>query len=294
VSYEGSAVPARAAGQTFSPAEAAALNQTLENMKATVLQMQSRLNGAQQNSEGQVQSVPVGIISVQDASSLKNVLASLSVVLSELQSSSMMNGNVITENQKTAMRSVLGGISANLLSMKDTLAGISPHNPPASAMAENSGTNTQASPGKATASAPTVAQAPNQPAPENVVSASVPPVSENADQQLAQVSLATGWNKWGWPIAIGIVVIFIALMWFRRTKKTQPVVAKSYQNPKKEAVAQPSTGTNVKPNFPEERQPLQEPESKIVMPPFSSVTIGTPTQPPIPQKFQEQKKPTGY
>ncbi len=299
VSYGGSAVAARAAGQqTLSPAETAALNRTLENMKMTLLQMQDQL-AAKQNSNGQASAngspaqtatAATAVISAQDAASLRNVLTALGVVLSSLQSNAVINDSVMTMNQKTVMRSVLNGIGANLSSMNNMLAG----NPArgVSAITQASGV-----------SAPIVARVPSRSASGNAVS--VPQVSDNANPGLAQIATTARWSKWSWPIGIAIVVILLAWAWFRREKKAQPVALKNNRSPKKDAViAQSSAGSGtgsgakqntVPQNFPKEQHPSPKIESKPAMSPLSSVVMGTPaqSQPVMPQKFQEQKKATG-
>lgn len=277
VSYGKNILPAYAAERTISPAETATLNQTLENMKAMLSQMQAQAGAIQTNS------APVPVLSSQDAASLQGTLTSLGSVLSELQSSSMIRGNTMTESQKTIMHSVLGGISTNLLSMKDTLAGVP---------VRTANLKKYASTGRA--SAPMTARISNRSASGNTIP--VQSASPRTTFEMAQISMTAEWNKWGWPIGIGIIVIFLAWMWLRSGKKTKQIAAHNHQNVKKETMPRPLASANIKPNVPRDPPMGQQPsksESRPALSPLSSVVTAQSAQASLSQKFQEQKKPTG-
>jgi len=297
VSYRGNIVPARAAEQPLSPAETATLNQELLNMKATLLQMQTQLQ-VQQATAGEPKTQPKTILSAQDSASLKNVFNSLGVVLAELQSSLMANGSVSSPDQKTAISSVLQNISANLSAINQTLAGVYKQNPSVVATA-NLGAQASIPPETAMPAVPTpiVAETPSQSVSQNTVSISQ--ALENANQGMAQVSLAARWNTWGWPISIGIIVILIVVILIWRAKKTKPAVVR-HQNIKKDTVVPLPTVIDSKSKsvaetvFPEARLlQQQKPESKPLVTPLSSTLADTSTQTPMTQKFRDQRRPTG-
>lgn len=282
-------VLAHAAEQPPSPAATATLNQELQDMKATLLQMQTQVQDQEQASVSAPQSAE--ILSAQDTASLTDALVLLDTALIGLESSLRTNEKVLTPDQKIAISSTLQGIGLNLSAMAQVFAGGPAQSPVAVAAP---GVSKPVSPVTAApaASAPMAAEAPSKSAPQ--VAASNPQPLENAEPQMAQVSSVARWGAWGWPVGVGIIIILIAGIWLWRAKKVKPVA--QYRPDIKRDIVTPSStkadpgSKSVVETVSQEVRPMQKPESRPATTPPSSVLTEKPMQastsmPPT-QKFK--------
>lgn len=197
----GNAFLAHAAQQPLSSVDAATLNQELVSMKAALLRMQDQI---------QTQSAPSVVVvkktdTSADLASLNAALISLRATLAAFQMNLRANGGAVAPAEKIAVRSALSGIGADLLGMQQILS--ETRMPSVVALAR---------PG-ASGNSVSVQQA----AAENG-SASLK--ARDQGTQMAQVSAVAPWRQWAarnWPIAIGVIVILLAMIWMWRAKSAK-------------------------------------------------------------------------
>ncbi len=197
----GNAFLAHAAQQPLSSADAATLNQELVSMKAALLRMQDQL---------QAQSVPsVAAVKKTDTSaglaSLNTALISLRATLAAFQMNLRANGSAVAPAEKIAVRGALSGIGADLLGMQQILS--ETQMPSAVALARPGASGNSVSAQQAAAA-----------------NGSASLKEQDQGTQMAQVSAVAPWRQWAarnWPIAIGIIVILLAMIWMWRAKSAK-------------------------------------------------------------------------
>ena len=255
---------------TLTPAQAAALGQSLDALKAKVLQLQSQ--AAAQGSSPAAAGVPLSLkppaLSPEDVVSLQNALSLLASALSDLQSTFARNPQ-IAAGREAALAAAFQGIGKTLAAIS-VITGSGP-----------AATVAAATPAPAV-NAPSVAQAqPETP--------SITPLVSSADNgnpapaapaEIAQVSSAWSLKNMNWPLVAVVVLIIVAVaLWLfwpgeedERKKTAKKSVAPA---PVRSApLAPPATLISAK--------PASAPQS-----PLASVV----SAPPQASQQQQQRKP---
>jgi hypothetical protein len=212
---------------TLSPAEAAALSQSLDVMKAKLLDLQAQ-TAAQAALPA---TADTATLSAQDIATMNTALQALGAALGQLGQTVAADPSALTENNRTALQSILGGVSASLFAMNQTLAGTGASAAPI-AIAPASTVSAVASPSNQT---PSLAQTNNQAA----------QTTANQNQSQFQPALATGNNAapgtaqvsghvplgQGWMITFGAIALILVLFFVWRARRGKKTAYKPVSQP---------------------------------------------------------------
>jgi hypothetical protein len=277
-SFGGNILPVHAA--TLTPTEQATLQQSLDAMKAQLLQLESQQAAAQASSPV----VSGAKLSLTDSAAVNTALTSLAVALTNLQATIQNNPQIATANAQ-GISLALQGIGKTLVMIGTTVV-----------TGNNSIASTAPAPSSPKpASAPSVAM--NTPAPTptpstgiqpligatgNGTPAATTPSAAPQSAQVAQVSNAWSLKDIAWPyVAVGILVILAIALWLwwpseeednAKGKKIVPMVPAKPEQPPVTILASSGKPISQTPSAPAPQTPLSAAVS-------------------APQQTQQQRKP---
>lgn len=286
---------------TPTPAQAALIQQSINAMSAELLQLQAQAN-AQQNATlpaagatlTLVPASPATTIAPSNAAAVSKVLASLTTLLTTLQSSIAANPQMTSANSASitvALQGIGGTLSTIIAELGNgspvAIATPTPSTAPSTSHATTPAPVAIAAPAPSTGLSATVA--PAAPA-SNPSVAGVAPNAPANSAPVADVSSAWSWKSLDWPfIIVGILIVLAVALWLwwpedeEDTKKkggqkspVTPVVTQKQQ-------VQPTIiATTVKSAAPTSSQ---TPLASAVSAPVTKVIVQSP------QQQQQQRKP---
>lgn len=264
-SFGGILRPAHAhADNSLTPAEAATLQQSLDAMKAKLLELQTEAN-AQVNVPALPPTLNVATLSAEDKASLRNALALLASALTNLETSLAQNPQLATGREQ-AVLTALKGIGATLSSIGTTLGG--------QAIAATPVPTSIASP--VAQSAPAPSEGTMTPLADTSPAARESALTSPANASPATAQVGSSWSlkNLNWPLVIVIVLVIAAVaLWLfwpgeeEKEKKQKPTVVMNTTRP---------------------MAPLQAPMPTVAMPSHVEKPM-SPQQSSQPQ--QQQRKP---
>lgn len=213
------------ASTSLTPEQAAALQQSLDTLKAKLLDLQAQA-AAKANVNANMNASPAvlgatltlrgSVISSADAASLQSALSMLATALTGLQSSFAQNPQLVAGREASVMN-VLRGVSGALSGIGNSLQGQqniaeAPVTPvaPAAPVAQAAPAPVSVS---APAPAPLTAEAPAAPivTPAAPSEGNLVTVPANTDQGTAQAVSSWSFKNLNWPLVIVIVLVIAAI-----------------------------------------------------------------------------------
>lgn len=245
---------------TLSPTQAATLSQSLQAMKTELLVLQKQA-AAQATSAGTSESAP---LSIRDVAMAETALQSLTTELGLLNQALTKNPAALTENNRVALKSILGNVSAGLLAMNEAFAANAP-------MAQVATVPSAPAPMQTNAQSMPEVEAQGQVQPP-----SAPATGNNIAPETAQISSHVPLNR-GWMVTLGVIVLLLVafFVWRSRTNKKvarkpiKPVAATAPPAPKaviSASLAQKPMETKAV----GQRETPRSPMSSVMVPPADS------------------------
>jgi len=245
----GGAIAATVHADTLTPSESAALGQSLQAMKAELLNLQTQAAAQAPSSD--------------DLAAATTALQALSSALGELSQTIATNPASLTETNRLALNLILDHVSVSLLTIDQSLA-----TPAAGASA----IATAMPPATSNSAA---VSAPKQPVQSNgAVSAISMPKTGSKEQSNAPAAPQTAQLLWnlplsrGWMATIGIVALLLIILLVRRSRTNK----KMHGKPVKQPIFASSTAKPASAAFPV-KAPM---ETKIAVPIATPPPAGNP------------------
>lgn len=256
---------------TLTPAQAAAFQQTLDSLKAKLLDLQAQANAQASSQPPVVSGAPLtlqngAVLSSLDAASLRSTLTLLATALTNLQLTIAQNPQ-LTAGREGVVLLTLKGIGTTLASIGTTITGSSPV-----AIATPNAPATPAAP--PTETAPLLSAGG-----ESSPAAATP---ANAAPQTAQAGSSWSFKNLNWPLVVIIVLVLIAVaLWLFWPGEEDRGRTKRKAAPQLQPSAPPKTPIVTS------AAPLIPPVSRTT--PQASQTAQMPSQ--VSQASPQQRKP---
>jgi hypothetical protein len=230
---------AHAADTAMTPAEAATLSQSLQVLKAKLLDLQAQA-AAQAQTQTQVQAqtiAPAPVVAqtvvvpaTQNVATVAANLQTLTAAFAKLNQSIAANPGALTPANRTALQSILGGMRASLIAMNQSLVGGGAATGQSVALAPTTAVSPSVTPAAPAASPVASISAQAVPSVGTQVQPAAITAVTNPAPQTAQASSQFPLSR-GWMVTLGIIVILLIIYAIWRSSENKKETGKKvHQN----------------------------------------------------------------